>query len=372
MGLGSTSAPDQTARHGSLADRNALVSGFRRWGMQYTVFNDGANDGIFILMYNKNSTIISDNDNWVNRDTFIGDIDIDGNLTIGSAGNLKGIYFGDGDTGIYEVLDDILRFKLGGLDKYTITSGYLEGVTSTRFRISNNSSTATNPVFIMNKTSPLTGVGGVVGEYDVIISGVSALNFNTSLNATFSNYQILTEVTAPVGTPVAGTMLFYADSADSKPKFKNDAGTVFEIGGNSSVTESTVAIISQVNSSGSNMRYLELVFFSDANANLLSQAVSLITLANSELVTAELEVSIIQDDGSSGGSFKVLSAWLKNSVGTLSQIGTTTTVHSQENMPLTPTVVFNNSSGTLRATVSSGSAEMAYCLKAKLLVATIA
>jgi hypothetical protein len=47
--------------------------------------------------------------------------------------------------------------------------------------------------------------------------------------ATFTNYQNIAEIAEPGGTPASGTGYLYVDTADSKIKFKNDAGTVFDL-----------------------------------------------------------------------------------------------------------------------------------------------
>lgn len=49
----------------TLASRNALPVYYRDWGMSYTVYNDGANNGRYILKYGFFSTVLTDNQNWV-------------------------------------------------------------------------------------------------------------------------------------------------------------------------------------------------------------------------------------------------------------------------------------------------------------------
>lgn len=48
-----------------LTDRDAVPIYYRQWGMFFTVYNDGANNGTYVLTYGKNSTTITDNTNWV-------------------------------------------------------------------------------------------------------------------------------------------------------------------------------------------------------------------------------------------------------------------------------------------------------------------
>jgi len=89
-------------------------------------FNSGTEGEIFI---------VQDGTNDVN---FISDIYVDGNVGIGtdspegllhindgvSYGFRNGIVFGDGDTGIYESSDDVLRFDFGGTTQMQLYSGY--------------------------------------------------------------------------------------------------------------------------------------------------------------------------------------------------------------------------------------------------------
>lgn len=57
----------QGGHHGgaALTDRNALELWYRGWGMTFTVYNDGANNGRYVLTYGFFSTNMVDNQNWV-------------------------------------------------------------------------------------------------------------------------------------------------------------------------------------------------------------------------------------------------------------------------------------------------------------------
>ena len=50
----------------TIADRNSLKSFYRKWGMRYSVYNDGANTGMYELTYGREDTDLSNNNNWVN------------------------------------------------------------------------------------------------------------------------------------------------------------------------------------------------------------------------------------------------------------------------------------------------------------------
>lgn len=49
----------------TLASRDGLAVWYRQFGMYFTVFNDGANNGRYLLKYGQNSTNLADNLNWV-------------------------------------------------------------------------------------------------------------------------------------------------------------------------------------------------------------------------------------------------------------------------------------------------------------------
>jgi hypothetical protein len=126
--------------------------------------------------------------------------------------------------------------------------------------------------------------------------------------------------------------------------------------------------------SDNNHRYYEKIYFSVAPGAIISQNISLITLANSEMVHVTADVTGMEDStGDTGFNSTVISTWKKNSAGTLSQVGTTTIVHTAEDLSSTPTYVFSNSSGTLRLAVGSGSAGVgvSFTAKFKILVSAI-
>jgi hypothetical protein len=96
----------------------------------------------------------------------------------------------------------------------------------------NQSGTAGYESFVVNVTE--TAVG----------SGINILtSLKTANNRTFAFYSDgvfeVKEVSTP-GTPDTNRCYFYADSSDSKPKFKNDAGTVYDLSGLTSASGLTL------------------------------------------------------------------------------------------------------------------------------------
>ena len=52
----------------TIADRDALLTYRRRWGMVVAVYDDGENNGFYYLKKGKNSDILGDNANWERKD----------------------------------------------------------------------------------------------------------------------------------------------------------------------------------------------------------------------------------------------------------------------------------------------------------------
>lgn len=51
--------------YATLAERDAIIEARREWGMFVTVYNDGANNGVYKLEFNYVDTTITNNDNWI-------------------------------------------------------------------------------------------------------------------------------------------------------------------------------------------------------------------------------------------------------------------------------------------------------------------
>ena len=85
-----------------------------------------------------------------------------------------------------------LYFNTLGSNRFFISSvGTIASTTSTRFQINNTTATATSPVFIHNKSSSNTGLGGIAGELSLITNGVEAVNIDASRNVTINGPSFL-------------------------------------------------------------------------------------------------------------------------------------------------------------------------------------
>ena len=100
----------------------------------------------------------------------------------GEVGVSTGLWFGDGDTGIYEVSDDTLGFNFAGAKRMSISSTIMIGSTGTRFGIPITAiATDTLPVFLPNSGDTDTGIGRA-GEnvLSLISGGVERLRLDAS------------------------------------------------------------------------------------------------------------------------------------------------------------------------------------------------
>ena len=139
--------------YATLVERDAIIDERREWGMFCSVYNDGANTGLYTLEYNLVDTDISNNSNWTpfsggtGSTTFTGLTDTvvtspsNGDYLVYSGNNVinlteKDIYFTASTSGqtIFNVLptppvnNDKTKFYVNGVKQqynsdYTITGG---------------------------------------------------------------------------------------------------------------------------------------------------------------------------------------------------------------------------------------------------------
>lgn len=119
-------------------------------------------------------------------DTFQFIVDPDGNF--GAAAN-PSLAFGDGDTGIYESLDDTLNVTLGGTNRFSFAANMFTANTSTGGAIANEGVSSTNPTLLPSYNDSNTGVGRVEADTPAIIGGgVSSQVWNKTV--TLSTAQV--------------------------------------------------------------------------------------------------------------------------------------------------------------------------------------
>lgn len=100
----------------------------------------------------------------------------------GSTGSIEGgLAFGDGDTGLYEAIDDRLTIAVNGLAIWRIGSSYLEGESATGPAIFRTGISGTIPGFIPIRGDYDTGIGSAGDDIlSLIAGGVNGLNVNGS------------------------------------------------------------------------------------------------------------------------------------------------------------------------------------------------
>ncbi len=85
--------------------------------------------------------------------------------------------FGDGDSGLYEVSDDVLGISLGGALAWTVdASGFSGGAGGA---LLNEAPSATNPTVVPILADPDTGIGGAANALANISGGVAAVIFKS-------------------------------------------------------------------------------------------------------------------------------------------------------------------------------------------------
>ena len=96
----------------------------------------------------------------------------------GSSGVLsEGICFGDGDTGLFEVSDDELRFSNAGNDKWRISSTRFGSRLEGGAVLTSNTSSTTTPNILPNASDTNTGIGQAAADtLSLIAGGVNILN----------------------------------------------------------------------------------------------------------------------------------------------------------------------------------------------------
>jgi hypothetical protein len=125
-------------------------------------------------------------------DTPLAQLHIDGGV-----GTLAtGIAFGDGDTGFYELSDDVLNFS----------GSYLQGSASASFRLMNEVTSYTNPIYA-SKYSVTTGMGfGAADQLSLIAGGIEGLRIDEATVPGFVKV-----IVNPDGATGVNTGLWFGD-----------------------------------------------------------------------------------------------------------------------------------------------------------------
>ena len=122
------------------------------------------------------------------------DIAIDSKVVLDPSGtrdSTTGIFFSDGDTGIHEDGDDVLRFIINGLNEVIIDSSGIVSSNTVGFGCYNETPSATNPVLIPRRNFATTGIGSnASNEISLICQANEVARFDTNATAAETRFMI--------------------------------------------------------------------------------------------------------------------------------------------------------------------------------------
>jgi hypothetical protein len=109
-----------------------------------------------------------------------------GDVTLGTAAG-NSLWFGDGDTGFQEDIDDRIQTYIAGASVWEFVVDEFRDAGATGPAMLAEVPSTTNPTLIPRRSSKTTGIGsGTTGEMSLITNGVEAVNIDSSQNATFA------------------------------------------------------------------------------------------------------------------------------------------------------------------------------------------
>lgn len=89
--------------------------------------------------------------------------------------------FGDGDTGLYESVDDVLNVSIAGTAEFVYSVGSLAAINAAGPAVLNEAASAINPTFVPNKANPDTGIGSqAAGAVSLIGTGTEGLRITSA------------------------------------------------------------------------------------------------------------------------------------------------------------------------------------------------
>lgn len=171
----------------TLAKRNSFPRGLRTWGMRFTVFNDGGNNGEYVLVYGLNSTDIGDNTNWQKK------ADIDATWGGGGGGSYtfqNGVTESGGIVGIGGTMVGNTTVNTDGYDfvMQTVKSGSPQNKIEFRVEATN----LPNYTFVRIKSNEfLSESKSVATVYSTISQSLSTINFRSHSASRTTGFEIL-------------------------------------------------------------------------------------------------------------------------------------------------------------------------------------
>jgi hypothetical protein len=121
----------------------------------------------------------------------------------GATGLGTGLWFGDGNTGFYESLDNALTFTSGGTDVFFFFNNTFGATNTTGGAILNETTSAINPTVLPDRSQVTTGVGSSgTNQLSLITGGIEGVRVEAD-KSTFTGSVIFNTAATP-GTSVGG------------------------------------------------------------------------------------------------------------------------------------------------------------------------
>ena len=151
--------------------------------------------------------------------------------------------FGDGDSGFYETLDDILSLSLAGTQTWNFASGSFEGNATDAAALLNSGATATVPTVVPVKTDTNTGIGSAAADQLSLITG--GIEANRIIASTLQTTTAATTEIESIAVPsdegfgfeihVMGT-----DDTNNDVVFERIFGAIYNATGTTALVGSTI------------------------------------------------------------------------------------------------------------------------------------
>jgi len=150
----------------------------------------------------------------------------------GAVGASTGIWFGDGDTGIYEGIDDVLYFRHVAGDRFRFSANYFDGFNNAGFRLIREVPTSTLPNIVPYGNDLNTGIGWAAADALSLIAGGVEIGRVETTGATLNNRTTLDELLMSAGvTPATepGGLVWWNDG-EYTLNIATGLGPVLQIG----------------------------------------------------------------------------------------------------------------------------------------------
>ena len=175
----------------------------------------------------------------IDIDTQLADIDSSGQLRLDRAqtfGVTTGIAWGDGDTMLYEGLDDLLTVRIAGTDRWRFnnSTARLEasGNGGATLRTTGPGDTPTLDVpahtFRGDEDSGLSHANATPDQVAIVVGAIQAIRAEEGNNGTVGTHLFISNLTtAPTGNPTGGGYMYVEAGA---LKYRGSSGTITTLG----------------------------------------------------------------------------------------------------------------------------------------------